>query len=299
MWTPPKMSLVLFSVLGNSCCKLMGGKTFWKGLAIPSFMHCQEVIMYSNAEIEKFQQIDNKAYRTILQLPKFTAVEFLRGEVGASSSKARDMKSKLMYLKHIFDPDGNELVRLIFEKEREDGRSKWIIKVEEYMREIGIDYKFIQDMKVNEIKGKINEWDTREWINGLNTKSTMKLHRRFKNEIREEKWFRNGYKWSIMMNARADTLKLRWREWMTSDGKVCTICRSSEETLEHFILDCQGLQEVREKYIELQRPMVEDREEVMANVLMYDKCSWTKKEYYVDMIYELWNERTKRIGSLV
>ena len=293
------MSDVMYSVLGNSCSRLLIGKTFWKGLALPSFMHCQEVILYNNAELEKFQRIENKVNRSILQLPRYTVIEFLRGEVGASSSKARDMKSKLLYLKHIFDPEGNELIRQIFDREREDGRSKWIIKVEEYMEAIGIDYRFIRERKINEIKRKIDEWDTDEWMKGMNAKTTMKIHRKFKNEIREEKWFRNGHKWSIMMNARADTLKLRWREWQTDEGRNCPMCGYREETREHFILECVKLEQIRCKYIELQRPMNDDPEMIIASVLLYNKNTWNEKEYFVDMIYELWNERKKMIESMV
>ena len=163
----------------------MVGKTFWKGLALPSFMHCQEVIMYNTAELEKLQRIDNKVHRSILQLPRYTAVEFLRGEVGASSSKAREIKSKLLYVKHIFNPESSNLVRQIFDREREDGRSKWILTVNEYLSDVGIDYQFIRERNINEIKAKIDDWDTDRWMKGMDTKSTMKLHRRFKKEIRE------------------------------------------------------------------------------------------------------------------
>ena len=100
------------------------------------------------------------------------------------------------------------------------------------------------------------------------------------------------------MNARADTLKLRWREWMTDEGRNCALCGCAEETLEHFLLECERLQVVRCKYIELQRPLNEDLELIIASVLMYDKCTWKEKEYYVDMIYELWTERKRLIGAM-
>ena len=100
------------------------------------------------------------------------------------------------------------------------------------------------------------------------------------------------------MNARADTLKLRWREWMTEEGRNCAICGYREETLEHFLLECERLKGIRCKYIELQSPMNEDHELIIANVLMYDKSTWKEKEYYVDMIYELWNERKRLIEGM-
>ena len=41
--------------------------------------------LYNTREIDQMQRVENKAYRTILNLPLYTAVEFLRGEIGSSS----------------------------------------------------------------------------------------------------------------------------------------------------------------------------------------------------------------------
>ena len=98
-----------------------------------------------------------------------------------------------------------------------------------------------------------------------------------------------------MMRTRSNTLKLEWREWLTEDGRQCALCGEAEETLEHFLLECWRLQDVRNKYIELQRPMNEDKEIVMADVLLYNESEWTRKEYFVDMLYELWRERKRNI----
>ena len=46
-------------------------------------------------DLKKLQTYDNQAYRYILDVPKYTATEFLRGEVGASSAKARDIKKQV------------------------------------------------------------------------------------------------------------------------------------------------------------------------------------------------------------
>ena len=39
------------------------------------------------------KRIDNQVYRAILELPTYTASSPLRSEIGASSSKARDIKN--------------------------------------------------------------------------------------------------------------------------------------------------------------------------------------------------------------
>ena len=79
---------------------MLKGKTFWKGLVIPNILYANDVIVFNKTELNNLQTSDNKAYRQILQVPNFTATAFLRGEVGASCSQSRDMKSKILFLKH-------------------------------------------------------------------------------------------------------------------------------------------------------------------------------------------------------
>lgn len=63
-----KMSNVLYSVLGRSCNRMLIGKTFWKGMALPYFLYGQEAILYNKGQIQKLQLTENKAFRTILQV---------------------------------------------------------------------------------------------------------------------------------------------------------------------------------------------------------------------------------------
>ena len=56
--------------------------------------------------MEKF---DNSVYRIILDLPIYTGTEFLKGEIGANSSKGRDFKSKIFFIIHALEENKNEL----------------------------------------------------------------------------------------------------------------------------------------------------------------------------------------------
>ena len=103
-----KLGNTIYSVIETSCNRLLIGKTYWKGLAMPSYLYGSEVLVYREKDLEELQRTEHKVYRAILQLPSYTAVAALRADVGASSSKARDMKSKILYAKHAIDEDGNE-----------------------------------------------------------------------------------------------------------------------------------------------------------------------------------------------
>ena len=89
----------LYSILGNSYNRMLIGKTFYKGLVLPNILYGQDIIIYNKSELEQLQKFYNKACRTILNVPKSTAVEFLR-----------DMKNKIMFLKHALKNDSNTIL---------------------------------------------------------------------------------------------------------------------------------------------------------------------------------------------
>ena len=85
----------MFSILGNCCNRMLIGKTFWKGLALTNLLYGADVINFTKTELDNLQIKDNKAYRIILKVTQSTAAEILRGEIGATSSRARDIKLKI------------------------------------------------------------------------------------------------------------------------------------------------------------------------------------------------------------
>ena len=127
-----KMANMLHSVVARSHQRIKMGKTFWKGLAMPVFLYGGEVIDYTQTDLGQLQRIDNKAFRTILQAPTYTAVESLRGEIGASCTTSRDMKMKILFVKHLLD-DGNELAKRIFLDEYERRKTKWSKQIAGYL----------------------------------------------------------------------------------------------------------------------------------------------------------------------
>ena len=109
-----QLANTIYSVLDRSSDRLLIGKTFWKGLAMPTFLYGSETIVYGEDDLRQLQTIDNQVYRAILRTPKYTANCGMRAEIGASSAKARDIKNKLLFAKHAINENTNDLVKAIF-----------------------------------------------------------------------------------------------------------------------------------------------------------------------------------------
>ena len=207
-----KLSNQIFSVLGNCFNRMLIGKTFWKGLALPNLLYATECIPFCKTEIDKFQKLDNRAFRYILDVPLYTAREFLRGEIGASSAISRDIKTKFIFIRHALQETSNKLLQQIITTDLEKKITKWAVKVHEYMEDTNLTLTQIRLLSKDQIKRKINEWDRDRWLNSMQEKSTLMRYRENKTQVQECTWLKNGYQYSLMMRARADALNLKWRK---------------------------------------------------------------------------------------
>ena len=89
---------MMYSTIINACDRVLIGKTYWKQIAMPSFLYGQEIIEYDKKDLIELQKIDNQVYRAVFELPAYTAIAGMRADIGASSNKSRDMKSKVLYI---------------------------------------------------------------------------------------------------------------------------------------------------------------------------------------------------------
>ena len=68
-----RLSVMTNSVIEKSCHRVMMGKTYWKGVVLPSTLYGAEVIDMKAEEIDKLQKAENTAMRRILKASKWTA----------------------------------------------------------------------------------------------------------------------------------------------------------------------------------------------------------------------------------
>ena len=148
-----------------------------------------------------------------------------------------------------------------------EGKTSWSKISNSYLKETNINIYNISQLCIKLIKNKINDLDSDKWKNKMINLSTLSRYRSQKESIQETKWFRNGNKFSLMMKARANVLKLNWRNQGNEELKKCSLCKCHIETIDHFLLDCDKLQLIRNKYLILQRPQILDADSIINKML--------------------------------
>ena len=124
-----------YSVIEKCCNKVLIGKTFWKGVALPSILMGNQVANFNKTQINELQTTENGVYRKILGGVPGTVLETVRGDIGASLMESRIMENKILFLKSIQEGENN-LMKVIIKKMREDeDNAKRVNKEKERKRE--------------------------------------------------------------------------------------------------------------------------------------------------------------------
>ena len=106
----------------------------------------------------------------------------------------------------------------------------------------------IERMNRSEIDRMMKSSDSEKWRKEMETKKTVKLYFDWKMSIGEEKFYDNTEASTLLFRARSNTLKLGWRGRFMNTEVACEMCDGGEETLDHFVVECPALQEIRERH---------------------------------------------------
>ena len=160
------------------------------------------------------------------------------------------MKTKLTYVKHILEGDSDLLKAVLQDMGRRILHHRWLTTIHRYKEEIGMKHlSQLKDLNIEEIKKKVNDVQTRKWEEELSTKSTAEVYYRYKKEIKEEsELYDNNFMSTLLFKCRSNTLKLNWRNRFTDGDTSCPMCGEPEETLQHFLMECIVLENVRIEY---------------------------------------------------
>ena len=99
------------------------------------------------------------------------------------------------------------------------------------------------------------------------------------------------------MKVRNNTLKLNWRE-RDKGSKVCKLCKNGIEALQHFILDCIELQNIRNQCVMLQLTRNEKKnEKILANLLLLESEEEYDHNYFINLVHKLKISKDKKLKT--
>ena len=197
----------------------------------------------------------------------------------------RIMETKLLLTKNILEGDNN-LTKNILNESKMERKNNFNKTLSEYLKKLSINFEELKTLSKDNIKNRARKWDSNKWKEELKEKSSLKIYRAYKFEIKEEKFYDNRDSSKYLFQARTNTLPLNTSRRHTGGDTKCELCDNENEDLIHFLIDCKGLEHKRNKYI-IQKNLNEDKEK-MAGSILFGKGD---KENIKTMIEMMWNFR--------
>ena len=136
------------------------------------------------------------------------------------------------------------------------------------MEQVDVNGRGLEIMKKEEMEKRIERWDTKRWEEEMVEKSSLRIYRRFKKDLGKMEYvYDNKPESIILFQARTNSLPLEDRRRYGGKDTRCPVCQEGQETLEHFLLFCEGYGEERINIRKLHRPYIEDTNKIIRNVL--------------------------------
>ena len=158
------------------------------------------------------------------------------------------------------------------------GVGAWGKKVREYMVMVNIGWDRIRVMSREAIIERVNNWELEGWRSSVEEMYTLRYYRK-KGGIGGEVCYDNSWGAVLLFRSRTDSLRLGWRERFLGGDVSCSSCGVLVETLEHFLVECETLRELRLEY------GIEDVRDVM--------CFGGEGERVKRFLEEAWRVRVK------
>ena len=160
-------------------------------MMVPGLRFGKAVITTAKSTIDKIQAIENKVWKYLLGLGGYTAVESLRGEIGTSMMQSRIMETMLLYVVDTLSSNFENLKKYMND-EIEKEKGQWIKTINNYRMELGMSWEVLKNTDRKTLKGKIKEYDTQLWLQGMDQKPTLKWYMIGKQRIEYENCYRNN-----------------------------------------------------------------------------------------------------------
>ena len=240
-----------------------GNKKIQVGLMLREAMFLNGVLHSSEAwhgitesQIAQIETVDHQLLRTILSAHSKTPTEMLYLETGALPVKSVMTSRRLNYLKQIHMKEEHELVKRIFQAQKDDPkRGDWWLQVKEDMQKYNVDGDVLKTKTKSQAKNYIKEKIRSKTFENL--QAVQKTHSKVK-DIKYTEYKMQNYLKNSKMNYEEATLLFALRSQTVKDiklntktfsqnDKMCPLCLKFEDTQKHCI-ECPQLKSVRDQF---------------------------------------------------
>ena len=208
--------------------------------------------------------------------------------------KSKILKGHLQYARTVLQ-GCNELVKRVMDIKLERKESKWAKTTDKYLQLLQMKANDIRVKKKEYIDKDIKEWDAKQWTEEVNSKSSLQLYQAGKRHIKEDTTYDDTPESTILFQARTNSLPLEDRKRHSKEETSYRLCRTETENLEHFILNCKNLMNVRNNVRNLQRPHAENKLQIMRDFLFNNDMWEEDEEERKESLYSLWKARKEML----
>merc|ERR1711874_909940 len=120
----------------------------------------------------------------------------------------------------------------------------WNRRLNQNLKEIGLTFEEMIEMSKRQIIKKILEYDSKKWHEDLSRKTSLRIYRKNKKRIQDEKIYNNTKASELIFRARSNTLNLNIDNRHRGGSTTCDLCNIGEEDMQHFLLECGRLEDV-------------------------------------------------------
>ena len=102
---------------------------------------------------------------------------------------------------------------------------------------------------------------------------------------------------TLLFKSRTNTLQLEWRKKYTNEDTICKLCHKNDETLEHFITECEALAQTRSQ-AKIYTEYKQDNKFTLDNILFPKENIQNGMENTKKLLTKLWNTRKNILKNL-
>jgi hypothetical protein len=226
----------------------------WKATAVPALTYGNAVTKMSRQVEEKLEKAQRDAGRWALGLPgSKLANEFVSGELGWSTFRARSAQSKIRFFTRIRSMEDHRWPKAVLNMMDLLGVKTSTYTEMETLRQqyccSGVELEVSQTGtpllgRFNaRIKEKVRQALDDAWQRGMLSKSSLLRYRSYKRSRGTDQLYCNSRGSALLAMARAGMLPTRCQRARSEPGidQNCVKCGMESETLEHVIFECNEI----------------------------------------------------------